>query len=206
MGLEAMTAESYALLAGGTDTTSNTLTWFFYLVAKHPDVEQKLVDELHASGLLEGEITSEAVERLAYFEATLKEAMRLLPAIPVALMRVVPEGGAQILGHHLPGGTHVCSPMYALFRSPLVWRDCDSFVPERWLEAKPAEGFIPFLLGSRACLGKNLALAQLRLVCVHILAKYRLTLEPGQDPMQFTCRPVLKPKLDRLDVRVALRQ
>ncbi|KAJ9054845.1 Cytochrome P450 3A4 [Entomophthora muscae] len=52
---EEMVAESFIQLFAGTDTTSNTMTWFFYLIAKHPQVEAKLMEELRATGILEKE-------------------------------------------------------------------------------------------------------------------------------------------------------
>lgn len=101
-----MVAESFIQLFAGTDTTSNTLTWFFYLIAKHPRVESKLIDELKASGLTDvnGVITSEMMDKLPYYEATLKETMRLLPVVSIAPWRTVPEGGKLIKGYWIPGG------------------------------------------------------------------------------------------------------
>ncbi|KAJ9054847.1 hypothetical protein DSO57_1010036 [Entomophthora muscae] len=101
LGREEMVAESFVQLFAGTDTTSNTMAWFSYLVAKHPRVEAKLMEELRATGILEKEgmvSLSDFSDKLHYFEATLKEAMRLLPVVSLTPWRVVPEGGRHIKG------------------------------------------------------------------------------------------------------------
>ncbi|KAJ9054851.1 hypothetical protein DSO57_1010038 [Entomophthora muscae] len=100
-------AETFVQLFAGTDSTSNTLTWFFYLVLSHPRVEKKLMAELNAHGLLgRTDIlnTANSNLKLPYLEATLKESMRFFPVVPNTPFRIVPEGGRKIMGHFLPEG------------------------------------------------------------------------------------------------------
>ncbi|KAI0238958.1 hypothetical protein L0F63_005025, partial [Massospora cicadina] len=88
-------AESFLQLFAGTDTSSNTLNWFFYLILTHPEVEAKIVKEIQDAGLLKpGRILTleEVSDRFPYFEMALKESMRFLPAIPGTPFRMVPKG------------------------------------------------------------------------------------------------------------------
>ncbi|KAJ9063553.1 hypothetical protein DSO57_1000128 [Entomophthora muscae] len=85
----------------------------------------------------------------------LKESMRFLPVVASTPFRIVPQGGKSVLGYHLPEGTKVAIPIYSLHRSPAIWEDPDSFIPERWQSLKlgPCD-YLPFLMGPRACAGK----------------------------------------------------
>ncbi|KAJ9053293.1 hypothetical protein DSO57_1025765 [Entomophthora muscae] len=206
---EEMVAESFIQLFGGTDTASNTMTWFFYLIAKHPRVEAKLMEELRATGILEKEglvSSSDFSDKLPYFEATLKEAMRLLPAAPLTPWRMVPEGGRQIKGYFLPEGTIVGVALFSLNRSPEIWDEPNLFIPERWENFKPREGsFIPFLIGPRACIGKYLGLLELRLVLVNVMKKFRLTLPKDMEEIKFDSFPTLKPRSNQMLMNIELR-
>lgn len=97
-------AESFVQLVAGTDTISSTLTWFFFLVATHPHVEAKLLDEIRGLVGTSDVISSEMLGDLPYLEATLNEAMRVLPAALATPWRAVPTGGRTISGHFLPEG------------------------------------------------------------------------------------------------------
>ncbi|KAJ9063554.1 putative cytochrome P450 monooxygenase [Entomophthora muscae] len=151
-------AESFIQLAAGTDTSSNTTNWLFYNILTHPHVEDKLIAELSDAKLLTpGRILTlqDITDRLPYFEMCLKETMRILPAISSAPFRIIPKGGKTVLGYHLPEGTKVAVPIYSLHRSPAIWENPDSFIPERWQSLKlgPCD-YLPFLMGPRACAGK----------------------------------------------------
>lgn len=96
-----------ANIGAGSDTTGISMSAIIYFLMKHPDCLQKLRDEIETAtgkGNLSDPATFQEGQKLSYLQATIKEALRLHPAVGQILSRVVPEGGAQIAGRHFPQG------------------------------------------------------------------------------------------------------
>lgn len=94
-------------IGAGSDTTGISMTAIIYFLMKHPDCLQKLRDEIDTAareGKLSNPVTFQESQKLQYLQATIKEALRLHPAVGQILSRVVPEGGAQLAGRHFPQG------------------------------------------------------------------------------------------------------
>lgn len=104
-------SEAMAMLLAGTDTTSNSLSIFFYLLMKHPKIMDRTQTEVRSLGIAQDKVISyeRCKNSLPYLEAAIKESMRLLPAVPGRPFREVPEEGTTILGYNLPGGVSLCS-------------------------------------------------------------------------------------------------
>lgn len=123
----------------GSDTTASTLRALFYYLCRTPAVHDKLlaeIDEAERNGQLSDPVTFEEAQQLNYFQAVVKEALRMHPAIGLLLERVVPEGGADIGGVWLPGGTIIgMNPWVAARDRSVYGDDAYTFRPERWLEA-----------------------------------------------------------------------
>lgn len=106
---------------------------FVWHVLSNPDVHQKLVEELLRSPLSKTVQYKEA-QALPYFQACLKEAMRLQPAVGFNITRRVPPGGAQINGTWLPGGTQVAVNAWVMHRDKDIFgNDSEYYDPDRWL-------------------------------------------------------------------------
>jgi cytochrome P450 len=110
----------------------------FIEVLRRPDIYANLmksIDEAAAAGKLSKNVTYQEALQLDYFQACLKEAMRLRPALGLPVERVVPEGGAEIDGIRYPGGTRLALSSWVLHRDKALFgHDADVFRPERWLE------------------------------------------------------------------------
>jgi cytochrome P450 len=94
-------------IGAGSDTTGISLTAVLYFLMKNPDCLQKVRDEVDAAALygnLSTPVTFQEGQKLSYLQATIKEALRLHPAVGQILSRVVPEGGAQLAGRYFPAG------------------------------------------------------------------------------------------------------
>ncbi|KAG4989381.1 hypothetical protein JHK82_031704 [Glycine max] len=189
-------------LLAGRDTSSVALSWFFWLVMNHPDVEEKILDELTAvltstRGSDQRCWTEEAVdfeeaEKLVYLKAALAETLRLYPSVPEDFKHaiaddVLPDGTA------VPAGSTVTYSIYAMGRMKSVWgEDCMEFKPERFLSVQgdrfelPKDGykFVAFNAGPRTCLGKDLAYLQMKSVASAVLLRYRLSPVPGHRVQQ----------------------
>ncbi|KAJ9063455.1 hypothetical protein DSO57_1000045 [Entomophthora muscae] len=103
LSYEQVYAEAHIMLIAGTDTTTNSLSSFIYLMLKHPHIYNKLVKEV-SSITPEGEfLTYKEVKDLLYLDAALKEALRLLPVASIPLLRDTPMDGREICGYFIPG-------------------------------------------------------------------------------------------------------
>lgn len=132
---------------------------------------KKELDDATASGKLSEMPQWSEVQALPYFQACLKEAMRLRPAVGLNICRLVPPEGTELDGHKLPGGTRVALNGWVLHRwQPIFGQDADVFRPERWIEgdAKTMERYM-FQVSS----ARSSYLPQVRYCCC---AHYRLSL------------------------------
>ncbi|KAJ3335237.1 hypothetical protein HDU93_006089 [Gonapodya sp. JEL0774] len=135
----------------GSETTANSMAWFVYFMLKNPQAMQKLQAELDSAfphGLT-STLNLEKLKTLPYFDACIKESMRLKPVAPVILrevtedtmMKVTAPNGS-VKQHRIPAGTKLNVAIYAVHRSDKIWLRPLEFLPERWLEpsgAGPAE-------------------------------------------------------------------
>jgi cytochrome P450 len=174
---ETMTGEEIrdelaTVFAAGHDTTSYALTWTLYLLSQNPDVLQRLRQELkdikdiHATGL----------ESLPYTLATFKEGLRLYPTIP-SVPRIALKA-TRLAGFEIPEGSRVFLSLYLIHRHPQFWQEANRFRPERFLDTAQPKAYIPFGLGERYCLGKNLAMLQGQLLLAMIVKHFYFSLAP----------------------------
>ncbi|KAL9619348.1 MAG: hypothetical protein Q9160_006028 [Pyrenula sp. 1 TL-2023] len=172
-------------LAGG-GTVSVTLGAIFYHLMKSPSAYQKLrneIDHQDQKGLLSPIPSHEQTLAMPYLGAVLKEAMRLCPITTLPLERIVPDGGVEIGGHHVPAGTKIGVTAPAIHSNPEIFgQDVAQFRPERWLEGDAAQikvmekcffgARIQWSKGSRACLGKGFALLQMRKLVTQMVRRF----------------------------------
>ncbi|RAK99380.1 cytochrome P450 [Aspergillus ibericus CBS 121593] len=158
-------------ILAGSDTTSITLTYLVWAVCKAPAIRQALVAELAG---LPGQFGDKELRELPYMNQVIDEALRLYPAVPCDLPRVVPPQGATLGGHWIPGGSTVTTQLWSLHRDPDVFAQPERFDPSRW--ASPTKGmkdaYMPFGAGSRNCIGMHLARMELRLATAHFFRQF----------------------------------
>jgi cytochrome P450 len=90
------------IIVAGSETTATLMSGALYLFATHPEVMQKLTEEVRSAFNSEEEIKLTSVNHLNYMLACLNEALRMYPPVPIGLPRVVPKGGHTIAGHWVP--------------------------------------------------------------------------------------------------------
>ncbi|KAF1331228.1 Cytochrome p450 86a2, partial [Globisporangium splendens] len=182
-----------SILVAGRDSTASTLGWFFYRLSKHPGIENKIRQELleQAPALMRGEVAALSMEdsqKLVYLEATLRETLRLHPAVP---MNVKHANRDVVLhdGTFVPAGWSVIYSSYTMARMESVWGpDAKEFEPKRWIDSETGKllTFSPFKFtsfhgGSRICLGMNMAIMEMRMVASGLLSRFRFRMVPGQN-------------------------
>ncbi|RKL31250.1 hypothetical protein BFJ72_g11267 [Fusarium proliferatum] len=171
----------------GSDTTAIALRAIIYFLIKHPQKMTKVVEEIdtaNENGKLSDPISyKESTSHLSYMGAVIKEAMRLHPSVGLLMERHVPPQGAEICGQFIPGGTIVGINPWVLHSDPTVYKDPESFVPERWLTAdaellsKMENSFLSFGAGSRTCIGRYISLMEMHKVVPQLLRRYTIELE-----------------------------
>ncbi|MEQ9408073.1 MAG: cytochrome P450 [Fuerstiella sp.] len=151
-------------------TTAHTLSWTLFLLAQHPDVMQRLSEELnqHTTGV---HPTFEELQSLTYLDQVIRESMRVLPASSYS-QRVTTEA-TQLGPLMLPKATPVIFSQFITHHRPDLFDDPDVFRPERWetLTPSPYE-YLPFGAGPRMCIGAPLAMMELRTALAVILKRF----------------------------------
>ncbi|KAH6982611.1 cytochrome P450 [Ilyonectria destructans] len=178
----------------GSDTTAISLRAIVYYTLKHPNVYAKLLSELDtakASGQISMPVTWKQSQTLPYFDAVVKEALRLHPAVGLILERIVPNQGLRLeCGTVLPAGTIVGASPWVMHRDRSVFgQDVESFRPERWLQdtnedvesynkrLKAMKGAdFTFGKGHRTCIGKNISLLEIYKMLPSFFLKYSVEL------------------------------
>ncbi|KAB1192856.1 cytochrome P450 [Haloferax sp. MBLA0076] len=167
--------ELMTMLLAGHDTTALTLTYAWYLLSQHPEVEEKLHRELDE--VLGGRTpTYEDVRQLEYTERVLNESMRLYP--PVYVMFREPKVDVRLGGYRIPEGSAIMLPQWVVHRSERWWENPLEFDPDRWaperMRGRPRFAYFPFGGGPRHCIGKHLSLLEGRLILGTVAQQYEL--------------------------------
>ncbi|KAI0131094.1 putative cytochrome P450 [Daldinia grandis] len=168
---EELREDAMAYIAAGSDTTTNTLTYLIWTLCKRPDIKAKLLEELNT---LPDGFTDLDLKKLPYLDHVVQETLRLYSAAPSGLPRVVPQGGAALAGHFIPGGYTVSAQAYSMHRNPAVYWEPLKFDPSRWENPtrEMKDAFVPFGGGSRICIGLHLAKMELRLATARFFTRF----------------------------------
>lgn len=167
--------ELLTFLLAGHDTTAASLTWAFYLLAHHPEIQEQLGAEL-LSGLGDRPATFEDLGRLPLLRAVVDETLRLYP--PVWLIPRRTRGDDVVAGWEIPKNSDLLLSTYTLHRHPDFWTAPETFDPGRFLENGDGRhaAFMPFGLGARSCLGASFGLTELRLMLATLVKFFRIEL------------------------------
>ncbi|KAF5473588.1 hypothetical protein F2P56_010190 [Juglans regia] len=179
-----------SFLLAGRDTVASALTSFFWLLAKHPHVESEIRLEADRVIGANQELKSfEQLRELHFLQAAVYESMRLYPPIQYD-SKFCQEDDVLPDGTYVRGGTRVTYHPYAMGRIEEIWGpDCLEFRPERWLKDGvffPANPFkYPvFQAGVRVCLGKEMALVELKCLALSLVRRFHIDLAtPGRSPL-----------------------
>ncbi|KAK8507063.1 hypothetical protein V6N12_008412 [Hibiscus sabdariffa] len=173
------------MMLAGRDTTSSALTWFMWLVSKHPTVENKIIEELESKIPAEETgkrrlFNADEVKDLVYLRGALCEALRLYPPVPFQHKEPL-KPDMLPSGHPVGPNMRILFNLYSMGRMKWIWgEDCSEFKPERWInkqggvKREPSYKFLSFNAGPRTCLGKGVAFYQMKTVASAIIYNYRI--------------------------------
>ncbi|KAF1962628.1 cytochrome P450 [Byssothecium circinans] len=168
----------------GSDTTAISIGAVLYHLCKNPDAMRKLRAEMSER---ENEADSDVhvwpfdvANRMPYLQACIYEALRLHPAVGMSLPRTTPQGGFEVDGKYIPGGTVIGVNPWVIHRNKEVFgADSDAFRPERWMGEDAGQChrfFFAFGSGSRVCIGRNLSWIEISKLIPSLLQHWDLEL------------------------------
>jgi cytochrome P450 len=186
--------EVMTLFLAGHETTAITLSWAWYLLARNPHMEDRLVGEL--SEVLDGAPPSvDALPKLSYAAKVIRETLRLYPPVwTLEGRRAVSD--CVVGGYAVKAGTVMLLSPWVTHRDPRFYADPERFDPDRWTDGftrqLPKYAYFPFGGGQRLCIGQSFAEMEATLILSTILQRYRLSLasnEPVRPAPSVTLRP-----------------
>jgi cytochrome P450 len=177
MGNDQLRDEVITLFLGGSETTANGLSWAFYLLAKHKEIEARVYEEARAA-LADRVPVVEDLGKLKLASAVFEESMRLFPQNWVMSRDTIDDD--VVGGFHIPGKVTVFLGVHAVHRDPRFWDQPDKFDPERFFPENSAGrhpfAYLPFGGGQRKCIGNNFSMLEATFAIAMIVRAFRIEL------------------------------
>jgi cytochrome P450 len=181
-------------ILAGHETTAVALTWTLWLLAKYPDVQERLAGEVEAI-IGSGNIEAQHIERLPFTKQVLQEAMRLYPPVPAITRQ--PLTPLVLGGEPLTPATQVTITIYPLHRNRRLWNDPDTFDPDRFtaaqIKARLRYAYLPFGAGPRVCIGASFAMIEATVSLAVLVRAFRFKAISGHRPHPIA-RVTLRPR------------
>jgi cytochrome P450 len=173
--------QAMSLFVTGFETMAVALTWTWYLLAQHPDIEARFLEEVNR--VLAGRLpTADDLPNLTYTRQVLTESMRLYPPVWSHGRRLA--AACQVGDWELPAGSFVIINNWMIHHDPRFYTDPEKFDPDRWAgnstAGRPRLAFAPFSAGPRQCIGEGYAWMEGVLVLATLAQQWQLRLVPGQ--------------------------
>ena len=189
--------EADTFMFEGHDTTTSGMSWTLYCLAKHPEYQDKLREEVKSVLMGREWLEYEDLKELKYTQWCIKEAMRLYPPV-FRFMRTITED-TEIEGHVIPKGIMVTLSVLQIHRHPDTWENPNEYNPLNFHPSK-AEGrdpyaYMPFSAGYRNCIGQNFALNEMKMVIASIINRFQVTLDETHE-VEMVPRTILHAKND----------
>ncbi|KAM6250261.1 cytochrome P450 3A21-like [Porphyrio hochstetteri] len=190
-------SQSFIFIFAGYEPTSNTLCYLAYELATHPDVQQKLLEEIDTILPNKAPLTYEAMMKLEYLDMAVNETLRLYP-LGGRIERTCKKD-VEINGVTIPKGAVVMIPAYTVHHNPEYWPNPEEFRPERFSkenkESIDPYTYLPFGAGPRNCIGMRFALLTLKVAITALLQHFTFQIcKETQIPLKLTSMGLLIPE------------
>jgi len=202
METEQLIDEILILFVAGHDTTSNALAFAMMLLALHPEIQDKVYQEVEEA-TAQAESLMDQISKLKYTKQCIEETLRLYP--PAYFTDRVTKEEDTYQGMKFDAGVDVLISFYEIHRNNQFWKSPEKFNPDRFDpdrdQKEYADHYFPFGLGPRMCIGNNFAMYEMILALSEVVRKYRIvkvfekieinpmiTLKPGNSILKFEPR------------------
>ncbi|KAI1733400.1 cytochrome P450 [Xylaria scruposa] len=183
----ALYGDAFSITVAGTHTVAATLTMLFFELAHHPEAQQQAREEILSIQHLREihhKAADSSLETYPFLDACINETLRLYPAVPTGGIRQTLERGVHVNGRWIPPYTVIVAPRWTIGRLESAFDMPDKFLPERWTSKrhliKDSRAFNAFGTGQHICPGKQLGLAEVRLVAIKLLLHFKFDFPPTQ--------------------------
>ncbi|KAI6195980.1 hypothetical protein M3Y94_01054500 [Aphelenchoides besseyi] len=196
ISMKDLRSEIDTFLFAGHDTTTHAVAWTLWCLACHPDIQQKLYQEIMQHfGHSDAEIHTAKIKNLGYLDQCIKEAMRLYAPVPFLQRRTVND--VQMGKHTVPKNTTIGISPYVLHHNYKVFPNHRRYDPDRFAPDKeyPAHAYIPFLSGPRSCVGQKFAIREAKIMIAHLIYNFELSSDRPLEDNPGRPEVVLKPTL-----------
>ncbi|MVO08845.1 cytochrome P450 [Flavobacterium sp. TP390] len=182
--------EILILFAAGHETTSNALTFTCELLARHPQAQSKILEEIHKNKNESFDLMDK-INHATYTKWVIQEAMRLYP--PAYFIDRVNKELDSFQELELPKGSNLLFSVYEIHRHPEFWSNPEAFIPERFSDetVKFSKNYYPFGAGQRMCIGNNFAMYEMILAILSVVENYEIV--EKKSPIQIKPLITLKP-------------
>lgn len=196
--------EIMTMFVAGHETSANTLTWIIYLLAIHPEAEERILNEI-ASIDSTAPLTYDTLRPLTYVDAVINEAMRLYPPAWIFSRKLLED--IELGDYLLKGGDSIVLSPLIVQRSSRNFPQPDLFQPERFLPENKEEimrgSFFPFGLGPRICIGRSFALLEIKIMLAKLLPRFRFEVVDAEK-VEMKASTILRPR-NGLHTRILAR-
>ncbi|KAL1139027.1 hypothetical protein AAG570_009088 [Ranatra chinensis] len=160
----------------GHDTTTSAICFIACLLAKHPNVQDNIIDEINQLGIKPSEITYQNLMEAKYLERVIKESLRLYPSVPFVARHIKQDVKVHTGDYVLPAGSTVILSSYFIHRHSDYYKNPEEFNPDNFLADEVAKShayaFIPFSAGPRNCIGQKFAMLELKATIIKLVSRY----------------------------------
>ena len=203
---EEIREELDTIILGAHDTTKSTLAFSMYVLAKYPEVQQRVFEEVKEviGEDLNRDLNDRDIVHLPYLEAVLKETLRLYPPVPFVGRKLDSE--ITVGGYTFPKDADIVISPFLAGRNSKYFEDPLVFNPDRFLGLqKTPQGFISFSVGARKCMGGNIALMLLKIIIAKLVVNYKISSVKGHEDVTLSVELILGP-LDGIYLNIEKRE
>jgi len=158
---------------GGNDSTASALTSCLYMLSRHPDVQEKLRDEIDSKLKGSSPTSIRDLEELKYLSCVIKESMRLIPPFSNSFPRII-QSDDTLGTYQVQKGLSVSVNFVEMGRDPELWDKPTEFIPERFENDTVHPGFMVFGFGPRVCVGQRMAMITLKIIVTQLLQEFKI--------------------------------
>ncbi|XP_019856590.1 PREDICTED: probable cytochrome P450 12c1, mitochondrial [Amphimedon queenslandica] len=162
-----------SMLAAGLDTTAATVSFILYELAKHPEVQEKVYQQMQSVMDDDEDIDGSSLHKLPYLGLIIKEAQRLYSVtnFPTRLL----DHDIELLGYHIPAKVPILGVMEAMSQDPMLFKDPQKFNPDRWT-TDDIHPFIvlPFGFGAKGCWGRRFAEVEIKILLCQLVRHFEM--------------------------------
>lgn len=182
----------------GHDTTSAGIFWTLYILGMAPHIQKKVhkeVDDVFGDGNADKDLTSEDIKNLKYLGCVCKEALRMIPSVPI-ISRILTED-LHCGDYTVPAGVECAVVLAVVHKDENCWSKPEIFDPDRFLPENSRDrhpyAYVPFSAGPRNCIGQKFALMEEKVVVAHVMRHFSIKTLHMADDRRATAELILRP-------------